>query len=50
MRAAGVAEVDRAKADGRWDAAYASSSAIEVPEDLAAALAASREPLRCSTS
>ena len=40
MRAAGMAEVDRAKADGRWDAAYASSSAIEVPEDLAAALAA----------
>ena len=40
MRAAGVAEVDRAKADGRWDAAYASSSAIEVPEDLVAALAA----------
>ena len=40
MRAAGMAEVERAKADGRWDAAYASSSAIEVPEDLAAALAA----------
>ena len=40
MHAAGVAEVDRAKADGRWDAAYASASTIEVPEDLAAALAA----------
>jgi uncharacterized protein YdeI (YjbR/CyaY-like superfamily) len=40
MHGAGVAEVDRAKADGRWDAAYAGSSTIEVPEDLAAALAA----------
>lgn len=38
MAAAGQAEVDRAKADGRWDAAYASASAAEVPDDLAAAL------------
>jgi uncharacterized protein YdeI (YjbR/CyaY-like superfamily) len=34
-------EVERAKADGRWGAAYAGSSTIEVPDDLAAALAAS---------
>ncbi|HWD61215.1 MAG TPA: YdeI/OmpD-associated family protein [Humibacter sp.] len=34
-------EVERAKTDGRWDAAYAGSSTIEVPDDLAAALAAS---------
>lgn len=29
-----------ARADGRWDRAYAGSATIEVPEDLAAALAA----------
>lgn len=38
MRPAGQAEVDRAKADGRWAAAYAPSSAIIVPDDLAAEL------------
>jgi uncharacterized protein YdeI (YjbR/CyaY-like superfamily) len=40
MRPAGLAEVERAKADGRWDAAYAGPATIEVPADLAAALAA----------
>lgn len=40
LHPAGRAEVERAKADGRWEAAYASSSTIEVPDDLAAALAA----------
>ena len=34
MRPAGLAEVDRAKADGRWQAAYESPSAITVPDDL----------------
>jgi uncharacterized protein YdeI (YjbR/CyaY-like superfamily) len=38
MKPAGLAEVERAKADGRWDAAYASPSKIEVPDDLRAAL------------
>jgi uncharacterized protein YdeI (YjbR/CyaY-like superfamily) len=38
MTAAGLAEIDRAKADGRWDAAYDSPSNAKVPEDLAAAL------------
>ncbi len=38
MREAGQQEIDRAKADGRWDAAYASQSKIEVPEDFQAAL------------
>jgi uncharacterized protein YdeI (YjbR/CyaY-like superfamily) len=42
MRPAGLAEVERAKTDGRWEAAYGSSSTIEVPVDLAAALAASQ--------
>jgi len=41
MREGGQFEIDRAKADGRWDAAYASQSTIEVPDDLAAALSAS---------
>jgi len=40
MRAAGNAEIDAAKTDGRWDAAYASQSRITVPDDLAAALEA----------
>lgn len=38
MTPAGQAQVDRARADGRWDAAYAPQSRAEVPEDLQAAL------------
>jgi uncharacterized protein YdeI (YjbR/CyaY-like superfamily) len=40
MQPAGLAAVEQAKADGRWERAYAGSASIEVPEDLAAALAA----------
>jgi uncharacterized protein YdeI (YjbR/CyaY-like superfamily) len=40
MRPAGRAEVERARADGRWQAAYEGQRAIAVPADLAAALAA----------
>jgi uncharacterized protein YdeI (YjbR/CyaY-like superfamily) len=40
MHAAGLAAVEAARADGRWTAAYAGPATIEVPEDLAAALAA----------
>jgi uncharacterized protein YdeI (YjbR/CyaY-like superfamily) len=40
MHPAAAAEVERARADGRWQAAYAGSASIEVPPDLAAALAA----------
>jgi uncharacterized protein YdeI (YjbR/CyaY-like superfamily) len=40
MRPAGLAHVEAAKADGRWAAAYASQSVAQVPDDLAAALAA----------
>ncbi|MGH3764553.1 MAG: YdeI/OmpD-associated family protein [Pseudonocardiaceae bacterium] len=39
MHPAGLAEVERAKADGRWDAAYAGPASIQVPPDLAVALA-----------
>ena len=38
---AGQAAVDAAKADGRWEAAYAGPAAAEFPPDLAEALAAS---------
>jgi uncharacterized protein YdeI (YjbR/CyaY-like superfamily) len=34
MRPAGLAEVERAKADGRWEAAYESQSSRAVPDDL----------------
>ena len=34
MRPAGLAEIANAKTDGRWDDAYPSASAIDVPEDL----------------
>jgi uncharacterized protein YdeI (YjbR/CyaY-like superfamily) len=34
MRPAGLAEVEAAKADGRWDAAYAGQRAATVPDDL----------------
>ena len=40
MRPAGLREVERARADGRWDRAYAGQAAIEVPDDLLSALAA----------
>jgi uncharacterized protein YdeI (YjbR/CyaY-like superfamily) len=40
MQPAGLAEVERAKADGRWEVAYEGSASIAVPDDLAAALAA----------
>jgi uncharacterized protein YdeI (YjbR/CyaY-like superfamily) len=38
MRPAGQAEVDAAKADGRWEMAYAGSRTMEVPDDLGKAL------------
>jgi uncharacterized protein YdeI (YjbR/CyaY-like superfamily) len=38
MQPPGLAEVERAKADGRWAAAYDSPSTATVPDDLAAAL------------
>ena len=38
MQPTGLAEVASAKADGRWDAAYALASSATVPPDLQAAL------------
>jgi len=40
MRPSGLAEVEAAKADGRWAAAYESQRDASIPPDLAAALAA----------
>jgi uncharacterized protein YdeI (YjbR/CyaY-like superfamily) len=43
MRLGGLAQVEAAKTDGRWDAAYAPASKAEVPADLQAALDQSSE-------
>ena len=40
MRPPGLEEIERAKADGRWEAAYEPQSAASVPPDFAAALRA----------
>jgi uncharacterized protein YdeI (YjbR/CyaY-like superfamily) len=40
MRPPGLAEVERARSDGRWDAAYAGQANTPLPADLASALAA----------
>jgi uncharacterized protein YdeI (YjbR/CyaY-like superfamily) len=40
MQPAGLLAVKRAKEDGRWEAAYQGQSSIQVPADLAEALAA----------
>lgn len=40
MKPSGLAEVERAKKDGRWASAYESQSRATVPDNLAAALAA----------
>ncbi|MCP2264453.1 YdeI family protein [Promicromonospora thailandica] len=41
MRPRGQTEIDRARGDGRWEAAYEVNKNFEVPPDLAEALAAS---------
>jgi uncharacterized protein YdeI (YjbR/CyaY-like superfamily) len=41
MRPSGLAEIERAKADGRWEDAIASPSTIGVPDDLRRAFEAS---------
>jgi uncharacterized protein YdeI (YjbR/CyaY-like superfamily) len=38
MRPGGLAQVEQARADGRWEGAYAGAAQIEVPSDLRAAL------------
>ena len=41
MKSAGLEQVELAKADGRWEAAYASPANMQMPDDLQAALDAS---------
>jgi uncharacterized protein YdeI (YjbR/CyaY-like superfamily) len=43
MRPAGLNEIERAKSDGRWSAAYAPQSTAQVPDDLRAALAKNKK-------
>jgi uncharacterized protein YdeI (YjbR/CyaY-like superfamily) len=47
MTAHGLAHVEAAKADGRWQAAYAAGSKMVVPDDLLAAI--EREPAALAT-
>ena len=46
MKPAGLREVERAKADGRWDAAYDSPRTATVPDDLQRALDANERAAR----
>ena len=46
MRQAGLRAVERAKADGTWDAAYGGAASIEVPDDLKRALSANPRALK----
>jgi uncharacterized protein YdeI (YjbR/CyaY-like superfamily) len=50
MRAPGMAAVEAARADGRWDAAYEPASNATVPPDLAAALERDERARRCYES
>jgi uncharacterized protein YdeI (YjbR/CyaY-like superfamily) len=43
MRPAGIKEIERARKDGRWGAAYAPQSTAQVPDDLRAALARNKK-------
>lgn len=46
MRAPGLAQVEAAKADGRWDAAYGSGAELVMPEDFVAAVNANPAALK----
>jgi uncharacterized protein YdeI (YjbR/CyaY-like superfamily) len=46
MGASGLAQVEAARADGRWDAAYAPASSAQVPPDLQQALEANPKAAR----
>ena len=43
MQPAGMAQIEAAKRDGRWDRAYAGQSEMEAPDDLLAALAKNKK-------
>ena len=46
MQPAGLAEIERAQADGRWQRAYGGSASLVVPDDLSRAIAASPDAQR----
>ena len=46
MTAIGQGQIDAARADGRWEAAYASQSQVSVPPDLMAAIEAEPKALK----
>lgn len=50
LQASGLREVEAARADGRWDAAYVSQGMAEPPPDLVAALAKNPEARACFDS
>lgn len=43
MKPPGLAEIERAKKDGRWERAYDSPKTMQVPDDLTAALAKNKK-------
>jgi uncharacterized protein YdeI (YjbR/CyaY-like superfamily) len=43
MKPAGLAQVEAAKTDGRWERAYAGQATAEIPEDFKAALAKNKK-------
>ena len=45
MKPAGLAEVERAKADGRWQAAYDKPTDMVIPEDFLAAVKKNKKAL-----
>ncbi len=45
LQPSGIREIERAQADGRWETAYGGSRDMEVPPDLAEALAANPDAL-----
>ena len=50
MKSAGLVAVEAAKSDGRWEAAYGSSSTFEMPPEFTAALAKSQKAAACFTT
>jgi uncharacterized protein YdeI (YjbR/CyaY-like superfamily) len=50
MQPSGLSEVEKARADGRWSAAYQSQGKAEPPEDLLSALAKNAEADRAFAS
>jgi uncharacterized protein YdeI (YjbR/CyaY-like superfamily) len=43
MQPSGLAEIERAKQDGRWQAAYAAPSTAQLPDDFLAVLAKNKK-------